>query len=184
MYFFKTFWWPTPVFLDCLYFIKTRYEYIIFAWGLRVNLWSSSGLEACLPCIRDNLLLVEAKVRRGVVPFSPHWELDSAETEICMDNPHFLPNNPARKKYRYIQDTPLNQQRRQNTVCLQSFLPSDIIPRLQWNIKSILSCKITASPQLLPYSELAPFPDSSSFFLEATPLHPCRPHSLHCKKSL
>ncbi len=71
MYFFKTFWWPTPVFLDCLYFIKTWYEDIIFAWELRVNLWSSSGLEACLLCIRDNEFVVEAKVRRGVVPFSP-----------------------------------------------------------------------------------------------------------------
>jgi hypothetical protein len=66
------------------------------------------------------MIVVKVKVSRGIMPFSPIG-IDSADTianrpmrdvEICMDESHLLPNNPARQ---YSTVIPLYQWRRLNT---------------------------------------------------------------------
>ncbi len=57
-------------------FNMVREHYVIdihyfYAWGLRVGLWTSMGLEACLHWIWNAVFVVVVKVSRGIVPFSP-----------------------------------------------------------------------------------------------------------------
>jgi hypothetical protein len=85
----------------CAYILHT----VILLEGFMV-VWTWSGREACLFWSCIDLIVVKVKVSRANVPFYP-IEMDIAHTgqlpngQICMDEPHLLPNNPARQKYRY-----------------------------------------------------------------------------------
>ncbi len=115
-------WWLIPRVLDCLLYYKRHKRntiflfvlfliffggifYIIFLLygvALRVDLRSSSVLEACFHWFCIDTFVDEVKISGGIVSFTP-LGIDSAPCG-CMDKPYLLSKNPARKLYPYTSE--------------------------------------------------------------------------------